>query len=143
MADEGEDRALRMLDKASRKNAEVTAPDAVDAGPGEGKEALDVTDLGAIPSQVQTQESPTIAVARERLVEAIGREAAFLADQRAGQAAQGLEALARAFALVSGGPVGTAHSTPADGGLAIQTRGMLPADQDAIVHRETVELTQR
>ncbi|WP_330334404.1 hypothetical protein OHS33_34745 [Streptomyces sp. NBC_00536] len=64
--------------------------------------ALEVTDLGAIPAQIQTQESPTVAVARERLIEAIGREAVFLADQRAGQASGGLESLARAFALVTG-----------------------------------------
>uniref|UniRef100_A0AAU2JZX1 Uncharacterized protein n=1 Tax=Streptomyces sp. NBC_00049 TaxID=2903617 RepID=A0AAU2JZX1_9ACTN len=69
----------------------------------------EATDLGAIPAQIQPQESPTVAVARERLVEAIGREAVFLADQRAGQASAGLESLARAFALVTGGtpaPVG-------------------------------------
>ncbi|KAB2588390.1 hypothetical protein [Streptomyces arboris] len=102
-----------------------------------------VTESVEIPAQNAVTESPTVAVARERLVEAIGREAAFLADQRAGQASEGLEALARAFVLVSGGPVGTAHSAPAAEGLAIQTRGMLPVDQDAIVARETVELTQR
>nr|WSX54904.1 hypothetical protein OG409_34500 [Streptomyces sp. NBC_00974] len=55
-----------------------------------------------IPAQIPPQESPTVAVARERLVEAIGREAVFLADQRAGQASEGLEALARAFALATG-----------------------------------------
>ncbi|MFJ7063745.1 hypothetical protein ACIQVA_39960 [Streptomyces microflavus] len=61
----------------------------------------EATDVGEIPSQSTETESPTAAVARERLVEAIGREAVFLADQRAGQAAAGLETLARAFALVS------------------------------------------
>ncbi|MFJ7268518.1 hypothetical protein ACIQV3_18065 [Streptomyces sp. NPDC099050] len=61
----------------------------------------EATDLGSIPAQITVAESPTVAVARERLVEAIGREAVFLADQRAGQASEGLEALARAFALVS------------------------------------------
>ncbi|MFJ5811235.1 hypothetical protein [Streptomyces sp. NPDC093093] len=56
-----------------------------------------------IPAQTPThaQESPTVAVARERLVEAIGREAVFLADQRAGRAFEGLEALSRAFALLT------------------------------------------
>uniref|UniRef100_A0AAU2K077 Uncharacterized protein n=1 Tax=Streptomyces sp. NBC_00049 TaxID=2903617 RepID=A0AAU2K077_9ACTN len=72
----------------------------------------EATDLGAIPTQISVTESPTIAVARERLVEAIGREAVFLADQRAGQASEGLGALARAFALVAG-PGSTAIATPA------------------------------
>nr|WSX47629.1 hypothetical protein OG409_00735 [Streptomyces sp. NBC_00974] len=72
-----------------------------------------VTDgIQQIPAQIQVQESPTAAVARERLVEAIGREAVFLADQRAGQASEGLEALARAFALVAG-PAGAVTLTPA------------------------------
>ncbi|WP_407836193.1 hypothetical protein ACE1OC_06675 [Streptomyces sp. DSM 116496] len=89
------------------------------------------------------QESPTVAVARERLVEAIGREAAFLADQRAGQASQGLEALARAFALVSGGTTAAAGPAPAQEGLVVQTRGLRPVDQDEIGQRETVDITQR
>ncbi|WP_392900911.1 hypothetical protein [Streptomyces sp. LN699] len=96
-----------------------------------------------IPAQIQAQESPTVAVARERLVEAIGREAAYLADQRAGQAAEGLETLARAFALVTGNATRAAGPSPAAEDLAIQTRGLLPADQDVIAQRETVEINQR
>ncbi|MGW6691732.1 hypothetical protein [Streptomyces sp. NPDC054961] len=74
----------------------------------ENEAAPEVTDLGSISSQNTGTESPTITVARERLVEAIGREAVFLADQRAGQASEGLEALARAFALVVSGPLAVA-----------------------------------
>ncbi len=101
----------------------------------------EVVDLRAVPAQVTVTESPTVAVARERLVEAIGREAAFLADQRAGQASGGLEALARAFALVTAGPIATtaaATATP-----AITTRGLRPVDQNEIGQRETVEINQR
>ncbi|MCX5308978.1 hypothetical protein OG304_36975 [Streptomyces sp. NBC_00160] len=71
----------------------------------ENEVTSEVDDLGTIPAQTITTESPTVAVARERLVEAIGREAAYLADQRAGQASAGLEALARAFALVASNPL--------------------------------------
>ncbi|MFJ3964125.1 hypothetical protein [Streptomyces sp. NPDC090036] len=111
----------------------------------ETTEGAAIDGIQQIPAQIQAQESPTVAVARERLVEAIGREAAFLADQRAGQASEGLEALARAFALVSGGATATAAAGPAPAaeGLVIQTRGLLPVDQDVIGQRETVEITQR
>ncbi|WP_330329119.1 hypothetical protein OHS33_04805 [Streptomyces sp. NBC_00536] len=64
----------------------------------------EATDSGPMLSQATATGSPTVAVARERLVEAIGREAAFLADQRAGQASAGLEVLARAFTLVAPSP---------------------------------------
>ncbi|MGW6857854.1 hypothetical protein [Streptomyces xanthophaeus] len=100
-------------------------------------------DTAAIPAQITVTETPTVAVARERLIEAIGRGAVFLADQRAGHASEGLEALARAFALVSGGTTTTATPAPAADNLIIQSRGLLPQDQDAIMMRETVELTQR
>ncbi|MFJ7268517.1 hypothetical protein ACIQV3_18060 [Streptomyces sp. NPDC099050] len=99
------------------------------------------TDLGSIPSQVQAQESPTVAVARERLVEAIGREAVFLADQRAGQASQGLEALARAFALVAS-PASAAAATAVTA-TPVSTSRLLPVNQDTIAQRETVQLTGR
>lgn len=71
------------------------------------KKAEDAATEGTqpIPVQIQVQESPTVGAARERLVEAISREATFLADQQAGQASTGLETLARAFALVTGGTV--------------------------------------
>ncbi|WP_328296397.1 hypothetical protein OG389_00250 [Streptomyces sp. NBC_00435] len=65
-----------------------------------------------IPAQIQVLESPTVAVARERLIEAIGREAGFLADHRAGQASEGLEALARAFTLVTTGTASAVTITP-------------------------------
>ncbi|WP_328310263.1 hypothetical protein OG432_11035 [Streptomyces sp. NBC_00442] len=84
---------------------------------------LEVTDLGGIPAQVTVTESPTVAVARERLVEAIGREAAFLADQRAGQASAGLESLARAFALVAS-PATALAASPASPHLAISGRAL-------------------
>ncbi|MFD4926179.1 hypothetical protein ACFWNE_33385 [Streptomyces goshikiensis] len=116
--DDANERALRMLEKASRKNAEVTASATFDTSSADMQEIPEVNDLGAIPAaennedaatggiqqipaQIQVQESPTVAVARDRIAEAIGREAVFLADQRAGQASEGLEALARAFALVA------------------------------------------
>nr|WSW57143.1 hypothetical protein OG513_00155 [Streptomyces sp. NBC_00998] len=83
----------------------------------------EVTDLGAIPSQTAGTESATVAVARERLVEAIGREAVFLADQRAGQASGGLEALARAFALVAG-PAAAVAASPVAAGLAVSGRSV-------------------
>ncbi|MFI8883760.1 hypothetical protein [Streptomyces sp. NPDC053813] len=81
-----------------------------------------------VPAQVPVQEAPSVAVARERLVEAIGREAVFLADQRAGQASAGLEALARAFALVAGGaPAAADVASP----LPPMGAGrLLPIDQD-------------
>ncbi|EFL20032.1 hypothetical protein [Streptomyces sp. C] len=97
-----------MLEKASRKNAEATITPATDLSDGGASPAEESTDLGAIPAQIQVQEPPTVAIARERLVEAIGREAAFLADQRAGQASEGLETLARAFALATGRPASVA-----------------------------------
>ncbi|MFJ7063746.1 hypothetical protein ACIQVA_39965 [Streptomyces microflavus] len=99
------------------------------------------TDLDSIPSQVQAQESPTVAVARERLVEAIGREAVFLADQRAGQASAGLEALARAFALVAS-PASAVTATAVTA-TPVSTSRLLPVDQNTISQRETVDLTGR
>ncbi|MCX5308979.1 hypothetical protein OG304_36980 [Streptomyces sp. NBC_00160] len=72
-------------------------------------------------------ESPTVAVARERLVEAVGREAVFLADQRAGQASAGLESLAWAFALVAS-PVTALAASPAAADLAISGRAAGLAD---------------
>lgn len=111
----------------------------------ENEATPEVSDLGAIPTQVAATESPTIAVARERLVEAIGREAVFLADQRAGQASDGLEALARAFALVIGSTsIGSAEAgaSAGDTGLGIKSRSLLPVDQDEIAQRETVVLGQ-
>ncbi|MET7533908.1 hypothetical protein [Streptomyces goshikiensis] len=82
----------------------------------EGEQAPEETPtdgIQQIPAQIQPQESATVAVARERLVEAIGREAVFLADQRAGQASEGLEALARAFALVTSGELTAVTETAA------------------------------
>lgn len=108
-----------------------------------------------IPAEIPAQESPTAAVARERLIEAIGKEAVFLADQRAGQASEGLEALARAFALVAGGQAraqagsGVASSrwreTSVSGGFedSVRTSRLLPVDQGQIAKRETVEFGQR
>ncbi|MGW6857855.1 hypothetical protein [Streptomyces xanthophaeus] len=88
-------------------------------------------DIQQIPAQIQMQESPTIVVARERLIEAIGREAVFLADQRAGQASTGLETLARAFTLVTS-PAGTVTATPASSGL----RNLDIAQQDYSAYNE-------
>ncbi|MFD6879982.1 MULTISPECIES: hypothetical protein [unclassified Streptomyces] len=92
------------------------APEAVDLGAIQGSSEGAAVGIPEIPAQIQVQESPTVAVARERLVEAIGREAVFLADQRAGQAFEGLEALARAFALATGGaahvPAASVTGTP-------------------------------
>ncbi|MCM2425091.1 hypothetical protein [Streptomyces sp. RKAG337] len=113
----------------------------------ENEATPEVSDLGAIPAQLAVTESPTVAVARERLVEAIGREAVFLADQRAGQASEGLETLARAFALVAGtSPIGSAEvgASAGNAGLIIKSRGsLLPVDQNEIVQRETVQLPGR
>ncbi|WP_328310261.1 hypothetical protein [Streptomyces sp. NBC_00442] len=92
--------------------------------------------LGAIPAQTTATESPTVAVARERLVEAIGREAVFLADQRAGQASEGLETLARAFALVASGsaPAGIratySGETPHGRVLSIQSANGTYSEED-------------
>ncbi|MEV0990823.1 hypothetical protein [Streptomyces sp. NPDC049949] len=93
----------------SGTSAPVTAEEG-SAGAGEAADGIQ-----RIPARIQAQESPTVAVARERLVEAIGREAAFLADQRAGQASEALESLARAFALVT---TGTPMAIPAASGAA-------------------------
>ncbi|WP_330329120.1 hypothetical protein OHS33_04810 [Streptomyces sp. NBC_00536] len=84
---------------------EQAAPEAADLGEIQSSNGADTSGIQQIPAQLQVQESPTVAVARERLVEAIGREAAFLVDQRAGQASAGLESLARAFSLVVSGPM--------------------------------------
>ncbi|MFJ7063153.1 hypothetical protein ACIQVA_36765 [Streptomyces microflavus] len=138
---------------------EQAAPEAVDLGEIQGSEDSTTDGIQQVPAQIQARESPTVAVARERLVEAIGREAVFLADQRAGQAAEGLETLARAFALVAN-PGSVAALAPAAIGkrdvgqmgydayqeynapVAAKSRP-LPVNQDTIAQRETVELTGR
>ncbi|MGW7139325.1 hypothetical protein [Streptomyces xanthophaeus] len=85
----------------------------------------------AVPALNGVQESPTVAVARDRLVEAIGREAVFLADQRAGQASEQLEALARAFALMTGPSLGTSAASVADPARSIGQRDIAQQGYDA------------
>ncbi|MGW6714426.1 hypothetical protein ACWF9X_16070 [Streptomyces globisporus] len=80
---------------------QVTEASDQGAAPGVRADSQATDGIQQIPAQIQVQESPAASAARDRLVEAIGREAIFLADQRAGQASVGLEALARAFALVT------------------------------------------
>ncbi|MFG2488020.1 hypothetical protein ACGFSI_35415 [Streptomyces virginiae] len=112
----------------------------------ENEATPEVSDMGAISALVAAADSPIIAVARDRLVEAIGREAVFLANQRAGQASDGLEALARAFALVTGlTSIGSAEAgaSAEDTGLSIKSRSLLPVGQNQIGQRETVEISQR
>ncbi|MGW7412932.1 hypothetical protein [Streptomyces sp. NPDC054863] len=116
-----DDRETYVYDGGRGASAQIE-PDS--SAPEEGGVSGEVTDLGSIPAQNTVTESPTVAVARDRLVEAIGREAAFLADQRAGQASQGLEALARAFALVSG-----------SAGVLVEGVTAIPAQARAVPHK--------
>ncbi|KAB2587743.1 MULTISPECIES: hypothetical protein [Streptomyces] len=63
---------------------------------------IQVTESVEIPAQVTVTEVPAAVDARDALLRAIGQEAQHVADKSAGQASAALEALARAYALVSG-----------------------------------------
>ncbi|OKK21762.1 hypothetical protein AMK16_00170 [Streptomyces sp. CB00455] len=106
---------------------QVTGERGQDVAPGVESSGQATGGIQQIPAQISVTGSPTVAVARDRLVEAIGREAAFLADQRAGQASEGLEVLARAFALVAGAAPAVA-ATPVTAGPAISGRAAGLAD---------------
>uniref|UniRef100_A0AAU2JXF7 Uncharacterized protein n=1 Tax=Streptomyces sp. NBC_00049 TaxID=2903617 RepID=A0AAU2JXF7_9ACTN len=106
------------------RSADVSAPTSDEQG------GIQRNESAVIPAQSTEAESPTVAIARERLVEAIGREAVFLADQRAGQASEGLEALARAFALVAS-PVAALTASPAAAQPQVRIAGNLTQSMGA------------
>ncbi|CAM4316791.1 hypothetical protein NONI108955_20515 [Nocardia ninae] len=65
---------------------------------------------------IEAEHDPSAAVTREKLLVAIGREADYLAENRAGKASEALEELARAFAIVASSP--TTIPIPSAGGTA-------------------------
>jgi len=75
-----------------------------------------------VPVVINVQEVPVAANARDKLLNAIGQEAQIVTDRYPGQASTPLEALARAYALVTTGttefePVGSSDT------VVPQTRG--------------------
>ncbi|MEV8349080.1 hypothetical protein ACFVTT_15510 [Streptomyces niveus] len=73
-------------------------------------ESTETTEEGLqqIPATISVTEVPAAADARNKLLAAIGAEAQHVADKSAGQAATALEALARAYALVTSGTAAVA-----------------------------------
>ncbi|MFF4104363.1 hypothetical protein [Streptomyces sp. NPDC001903] len=68
-----------------------------------------------IPAVIRTPEVPAATEARDKLLQAIGREAEQVADKFPGQASKALEELARAFALATTGTTTVAKITAPDG----------------------------
>ncbi|MFF5488726.1 hypothetical protein [Streptomyces virginiae] len=76
-----------------------------------GAPADDAT-VQPIPAVIRVSQSPAAADARDRLLAAIGAEAQTLAEKSPGHASTALEALARAYAIVT---TSTAAATAASG----------------------------
>jgi hypothetical protein len=68
-------------------------------------------ELQQIPAMITVTEVSVATDARDKLLAAIGQEAQYLADKYAGQASPALEALARAYALVTSGSAVVAAGT--------------------------------
>lgn len=68
-----------------------------------------------IPVVIRVPEVPAATEARDKLLQAIGREAEQVADRFPGQASKALEELARAFTLASTGTTTVAKITSTDG----------------------------
>jgi len=72
-----------------------------------------------IPVMIPVQEVPAATDARDKLLAAIGQEAQHVADQHPGEASPALEALARAYALVTSSATAV---VPASDVPVVQTR---------------------
>ncbi|MFF1904825.1 hypothetical protein [Kitasatospora sp. NPDC058218] len=67
-----------------------------------------------VPAVIRVAQTPAAADTRDKLLAAIGAEAQFLAEKSPGQAATRLEALARAYAIVTASTAAAAASAAAD-----------------------------
>ncbi len=86
-----------------------------------------------IPAVIRVTQPAGAVGARDRLLEAIGREAELVAEKFPGQASVALEQLARAFALVSAG-------TPAVADVAKGARSLGLSNEVAIDGAATLEV---